>query len=238
MTEPRLFDVVFVDFYGTLATGDPQAVEATCARVIADHDLPMTAGELASVWGRRFLRAIETCNHDGFLTLYDCECLTLQETVSSYVAGIDPRPYADMLKAYWADPPAAPNACAALAALETPVCVVSNADTEDIHRAIERLGLPVDAVVTSEEARSYKPDRWIFDTALERMQVRPERVLHVGDSLHSDVAGAQALGIATCWVCYTDRILDVGTAVPDYKISDLMELRAILSRSGPEFACP
>jgi putative hydrolase of the HAD superfamily len=60
------------------------------------------------------------------------------------------------------------------------------------------------------------------------MQVAPDRVLHVGDSLHSDVGGAQALGIKCCWVCYEHRILDVGEAVPDHKISHLSDLHAIL----------
>ena len=67
-----------------------------------------------------------------------------------------------------------------------------------------------------------------IQTALRRMSVDPSRVLHVGDSLHSDIGGAGNLGIATCWVCYEDRILDVGTCRADYKIRSLLELRQIL----------
>jgi HAD superfamily hydrolase (TIGR01509 family) len=116
-----------------------------------------------------------------------------------------------------------------LAAIDIPICIVSNADTDDIHRAIEHCRFRVDAVVTSEDARSYKPHAGIFERALKEMKVAPNRVLHVGDSLHSDIDGANRLGIGTCWVCYEERILDLGNARPDHKVSSLLDLNAILA---------
>ena len=223
------YDVLFIDFYGTIVTGDRHAVEQTSARVVADHRLPLTAPQLAERWGRIFFSAIERCNHDGFLTLFDCECLTLCDAVAPWIADLDPRPYARMLKDYWSDPPLAPGAAEALAALDLPVCVVSNADTEDVWQAIARRNLPIRHVVTSEDTRSYKPDSAIFQRALQVMGASPDRILHVGDSLHSDVGGARPLGIATCWICYEDRILDVGTEHADHKIHNLKELKQVLS---------
>jgi 2-haloacid dehalogenase/putative hydrolase of the HAD superfamily len=228
MKRPR-YDALFLDFYGTLVTGDREAVEATCTRIVDDLDLPLTAAELSVVWGKRFFNAIEQRNGHGFLTLFECECVTLCEALAPWRVDIDPEPYARMLKDYWSDPPAAPHAREILAELDLPVCVVSNADTEDVVAAIERRGFRVDAVVTSEDARAYKPSADIFRMALERMNVAPRRVLHAGDSLHSDVAGAAALGIATCWVCYASRILDVGDAIPDHKISNISELTSLLA---------
>lgn len=224
----RRFDVLFIDFYGTLVTGDRAAVERTCARVVTDHDLPMTAPELAIAWGNRFFDAIGSANHEAFETLFALECRTLCETIAPYVARIDPTPYAQMLKDYWQDPPVAPGACEALDAVKLPVCVVSNADTEDVVSAVSRRNLRVDRIVTSEDARSYKPDAAIFELALREMNVSPDRVLHAGDSLHSDVGGAAPLGMATCWVHYEDRILDVGNGKADYRVSHLGELCSIL----------
>ena len=221
------YDTLFVDFYGTLVTGDRAAVEATCRSVVEDFALPMTAPELALTWGKRFFEAIDTCNHDGFLTLFECECRTLRETLHPLVGDIDPTPYVQMLKDYWSAPPPVPDLHQALGAIKIPICVVSNADTEDILCAIERLRLPVSEVVTSQDARSYKPDPAIFQQALEKTGTDPRRVLHAGDSLHSDVGGAERMGMATCWVCYEDRILDVGTSRADYKIRNLLELRKI-----------
>lgn len=53
----------------------------------------------------------------------------------------------------------------------------------------------VDAVVTSAEVGAAKPDPAIFEHALELAGARPEDVVHVGDSLENDVAGARAAGI-------------------------------------------
>ncbi len=222
------FDAVFIDFYGTLVTGDRRAVEATCARVVDENAMRLSAAELAEAWGRRFFQAIETCNRERFETLFDCECRTLCETVEPHIGVIDPVPYARMLKHYWSAPEPADGALQALQVIDVPVCIVSNADTEDIHKAVGRCGLEVDCIVTSEDARSYKPDEDIFRRALEEVGVRRDRVIHVGDSIHSDVCGAQKLGIATCWVCYSDRILDVGEGTPDHTVHSLLDLPELL----------
>lgn len=228
----RRFDALFIDYYGTLADGDRLAVETTCARVVEDLALPMTAAELAITWGRRFFQEIEVANHDRFLNLYDCEARTLVDTLEPLGVDADPRLYCDMLKHYWATAPAHADALAALAGLDVPVCCVSNADTDDITASIARHGFRLDAVVVSEAVRCYKPDPHIFRVALDALGVSPERVLHVGDSLHSDVGGAQSAGIATAWICRNGRIFDTGQSTPDYKIHSLIELHTILGQSA------
>lgn len=58
-----------------------------------------------------------------------------------------------------------------------------------------------DAVVISDEVGIKKPDPAIFGIALERAGERDRaKVLMVGDSLSSDIAGAAAAGIDACWV--------------------------------------
>ncbi len=45
-----------------------------------------------------------------------------------------------------------------------------------------------------------KPDPAIYDQALAALNVPAGRVLAVGDSLRTDVAGATGVGLASCWV--------------------------------------
>jgi HAD superfamily hydrolase (TIGR01459 family) len=45
-----------------------------------------------------------------------------------------------------------------------------------------------------------KPDPAIYQPVLELLAVPPGRVLAVGDALRTDIAGAQRVGIASCWV--------------------------------------
>jgi HAD superfamily hydrolase (TIGR01459 family) len=45
-----------------------------------------------------------------------------------------------------------------------------------------------------------KPDPAIYQPVLERLDLPPEQVLAVGDSLRTDIAGASGVDIAACWV--------------------------------------
>jgi HAD superfamily hydrolase (TIGR01459 family) len=45
-----------------------------------------------------------------------------------------------------------------------------------------------------------KPDPAIYQPLLARLGCAPERVLAVGDALHTDIAGAAGVAIAACWV--------------------------------------
>jgi putative hydrolase of the HAD superfamily len=58
-----------------------------------------------------------------------------------------------------------------------------------------RLDRFFDFVLTSEEAGVEKPDPHIFWMALERMKLKKEEVLYVGDDLSSDLKGARNTGI-------------------------------------------
>ena len=221
------FDAVLIDFYGTIAAGDRAAVEATCATIVSACRLSISPGEFAVWWGERFFRVVEESSHAGFRTLYECEMTSLTETLKDMRVNADPAPFVAQLEAYWRDPPLHQDAVEFLNGLQVPVCVVSNADTEPLQAAIGKHGLRFDAVVSSESVRAYKPDGHIFRQALARIGTDPARTLHVGDSLHSDVSGAQSVGIAAAWVRRTDRIHDIGQCRPCRTCSTLTELGAL-----------
>ncbi len=266
------FDGLFIDMYGTLTTGDKAAVEAVCREIVHDTAVrrptgePLTAPELAIIWGERFFADMEACNGDGFRTLFELESASLVRTMAALGVQVDPAPYVTRLSAYWRDPPLQPEVrdflqrCAAAPAtgpaagratrLSTlvresslapraprplPLCIVSNADQADLEAALHRLelqvgpGFHVAAVITSEEARSYKPHPAIFELALARTGWRRDRVVHIGDSLHSDVGGARAAGLRSAWVNRAHRIHDIGTCTPDHECTDLLDVLQCLA---------
>ena len=228
----RRFDALLIDFYGTLSSGDRDAVARSCRRVVAELDLPLTSEELAVRWGECFFALVDESNGPHFRTLYECELESLRRLLAEFGRQADPAPLVADLEAYWIDPPLHADAAAFLRGLEIPVCCVSNADAAPLARAIERHGLRFDAVVCSETVRSYKPDTVIFEAALKALGVAADRVMHVGDSLHSDIGGATKLGITSTWIRRGSRIHDVGTAQPDHIISVLTELPALLNGVG------
>jgi len=221
---------VFMDFYGTLAAADREAVESVCQAVIDDHHLDVDAADLAVRWGHRYFDEIEAVNGDRFRLLAEIEGDTLIETVRALAGTIDPAPYIARLNRYLAQPPLFDEVHEVLGALTLPVCIVSNADERELQAAVAYHGLAFHSVVTSESARSYKPGPGIFEAALQLTGWPADRVLHIGDSLHSDVGGAHQAGIRAAWVNRGGRISDIGTETPDYHWTDL---RPVISLQDP-----
>jgi putative hydrolase of the HAD superfamily len=92
--------------------------------------------------------------------------------------------------------PDAPPALRALRSHGVRLVVVSNWDCslpEWLRRA--GLGDMLDGAVSSAVVGCAKPAPGIFHAALDLAGVAPERALHVGDSVRSDVDGARAAGV-------------------------------------------
>lgn len=104
-------------------------------------------------------------------------------------------------KVLWSEPtPHAAQTVGALRREGIAVVIVTNSDghaAENLRAAglLEATGLTEADVVDSTVVGSTKPDRVIFEAALERAGATADEVVHVGDMLSTDVVGAQAMGI-------------------------------------------
>ncbi len=83
-------------------------------------------------------------------------------------------------------------------------------------------------IVISDEIGFAKPDGRFFTHALDEAGGPPiDSVLMVGDNLRSDIAGATAAGLATCW--YNPDGIDAPTDQPiDHTIEHLNQLHSIV----------
>ena len=85
-------------------------------------------------------------------------------------------------------------------------------------------------VVFAQDHGVEKPDPEIYRIALQQAGCSPEQLLHVGDSLQNDVAGAvgaAGTGIRCVWLNRNRMNNDTGV-IPDYEIESLQELHRIL----------
>ncbi|MFP8955915.1 HAD family hydrolase [Natrialbaceae archaeon A-CW3] len=73
-----------------------------------------------------------------------------------------------------------------------------------------------------------KPDATPFERALSGLEAAPGTTIHVGDSLHADVAGANAMGMDSAWVDPGIDIQSPGDHEPTYELASLEELNGIL----------
>lgn len=114
------------------------------------------------------------------------------------------------------------------------LAVISNVDDDLFEDSAAQLRVPFAAVITARQVRAYKPDPALFHHAIARLAVPKERILHVAQSLHHDVAPAQQLGMATVWVNRRHGRPGSGatprsTASADHVVPDLATLAAQLT---------
>ena len=69
-----------------------------------------------------------------------------------------------------------------------------------------------------------KPSACIFHAACARLQLAPRQVLHVGDDVEMDVAGAAGAGLATCWLNRDGRPWPRTDLRPDLEFDTLAAL--------------
>lgn len=89
----------------------------------------------------------------------------------------------------------------------------------------EKCGLPdrFSFVVFSQDVGVEKPDAEMFLTVCRYAGCDPCELMHIGDSLESDVAGANGVGAVSVWL-NRDIIENETGIVPDYEIRSLVEL--------------
>jgi 2-haloacid dehalogenase len=116
------------------------------------------------------------------------------------------------------------------------LAVVSNVDDDLFARAAPKLGVRLHAVVTAEQARSYKPSLAMFRLALDRLARPVPEILHVAQSLYHDIAPARDLGLTTVWVNRRGKKRGPGAsppseARPDLEVPDLATLARLAARA-------
>lgn len=82
-------------------------------------------------------------------------------------------------------------------------------------------------MIVSEEVNSSKPNPKIFNVLLQKIKLKSDEVIMIGDSLEKDIKGAQSANIKAIW--YNPKHKKNNTDIsPDYQITSLMELKEIL----------
>ena len=109
------------------------------------------------------------------------------------------------------------------------LAIVSNVDDDLFSNSARQLGVVFEQVVTAEQVQSYKPDPTHFHEVLSRLELPPEQVLHVAQSLYHDIGPAKELGLKSVWVNRRSGKDGGGatkpsSAIPDLEVSGLMAL--------------
>ena len=100
----------------------------------------------------------------------------------------------------WGPHPDVPEGLARLAK-EIPLVLLTNSMVSQIHHNAAKLGAPIHAVLTAEEAGAYKPHLRAFEYMLDTLGCGPDDITHVSSSFRHDLMSAYDMGIKSkVWV--------------------------------------
>ena len=129
----------------------------------------------------------------------------------------------------WGPYPDVPPALERLRAAGVKLAIITNSDDDLMARNVANIGVPIDRVITAEQARAYKPSPVIFAYALDQLGCDPADLVHVAQGFEYDIVPAHTLGWERVWINrYTlagDPAYGPYHEVPDLSgVPDLLDL--------------
>lgn len=115
-----------------------------------------------------------------------------------------------------------------------PLAIVSNGVSFVQRRRLKDSGLLpcFSKIFISSEIGVMKPHAGFFNHVLAAFpQLSPRKLLIIGDSLTSDIAGGSRAGLDTCWVNFQHKPLPPNTLRPLYEVDSLEALGSLLVES-------
>lgn len=224
MLDPDGITTLTFDCYGTLVDWEAGAIRAI-RPLLERHGVTLSDDETIAVMGEiehrftvppyRSYRSILTSVIEGFGERYGFP-----------VTAADRDVLAASVPAWTAFPDTA-DALRALAS-RYKLAVISNIDDDLFAATAKHLPDVFTDVITAEQARSYKPDIGIFETALGRLGVKGSEVAHIAEGA-GEVVPARKLGCATVWIRRNGRSAGSLIEEPDDQYHDL---RSLVERLG------
>lgn len=190
---------VFIDFYGTVVHEDGEVIQKVSQKIF-DTGTVKDKSEIGSYWWNEFQTAFLEAYGDNFKTQRELEYQSLSKTIQCFHSSANAEELSEMMFEHWIRPPIFEESKQFFVLCPVPVYIVSNIDRVDILNAVAYHGLKPVKIFTSEDAKSYKPRKELFELALNSTGFSAEQVVHIGDSLSSDIKGAAAVGISAVWV--------------------------------------
>lgn len=223
------FTYLTFDCYGTLIDWE-RGILAALRPVLDRHEIAISDDAALALYGE-----LESAAERGPYRPYRALLATVMDGFGErlgFTSSADERAALALSVGDW---PPFPDTVAALQTLARRfrLAILSNIDDDLFAGSARRLEVAFAAVVTAEQVGSYKPDPGNFRALLARLDVAPDRVLHVAQSLFHDIAPANALGLSTVWVNRRHDRPGFGatppaTARPDLETPDLQTLARLV----------
>jgi 2-haloacid dehalogenase len=107
------------------------------------------------------------------------------------------------------------------------LAIISNSDDDIIAGNVRRIGVPIDHVITAQQARAYKPSPVVFAYALRTLGCDPGDIVHVAQGFDYDIMPLHDLRWTRVWINRYGKTGDPAYG-PYHELPDLSGLPALL----------
>lgn len=189
----------FLDFYGTVVHEDGEVVKKI-SQLIYETGKAESPSEVDSFWWKDFQNLFNNSYGNTFETQRALEKKSIKHTLEKFASNENIDKLSNYMFEHWVKPPIFEESKKFFEISPLPIYIVSNINANDVLRAIEFHQLSPSGIFTSEDAKAYKPRKELFELALNTTGLHVDEVIHIGDSLSSDVKGASSVGIKAIWL--------------------------------------
>jgi haloacid dehalogenase superfamily, subfamily IA, variant 1 with third motif having Dx(3-4)D or Dx(3-4)E len=221
-----MIKTIIFDCYGTLISTGDGSIQAT-SEILKLNNCNIKAEVFYRHWKRRF---IDICRSKPFMTEAEAFNISLKDLYQHYSIQGKPKSDVKIMLNTLGNRRAYPDVLGTLSKLKDRYKLVigSNSDHDPLTKDLTNNHIKVHKVYSSEQLRVYKPDAEFFQKILDDLNVTPEEVIYVGDSLIDDIYGSSIIGIQSIWLNRKHEQLRDDIPEPLYEINNLEEITELL----------
>lgn len=210
---------IFMDYTGTMVQEDEPYTRELLGYFMKHSDLKDPQEILKVVWGQ--VKEIEAKSYgDQFIKNDERAKQILAYCQEHYGLNGDLAYMLEVWRNIWIKAPLYDDVKPFFEKSGLPIYVLSNDDLSYLQESMRLKDLHPAGIISAELARACKPHPAIFEKAMEVAGIAPEEVIHIGDSMVSDVEPAKALGIKPIYLSRSREVSVDGVRV----IRSLQEL--------------
>lgn len=190
---------VFIDYTGTMVQEDEPYTRELLGYFIAHSNLKDPKEILRIVWGK--VKEIESGSFgDTFEGVDKRTDRILDYCVKNCGLTGDLEHMHNIWSKIWVKAPLFDDVKPFFERTKLPIYVLSNDDLCYIEESMKIKGLNPADIISADMARACKPSNLIFEKALKIAGVSTDEVVHIGDSIVSDVEPATKMGITPIYL--------------------------------------
>ena len=219
-----MIKAIFVDFYGTLVEEDDKVVSSIVDNVVnKSNKKSINHNDVGQFWWKEFVSLCNIHNGKNFKLQKEIEYISLKSTALKFESEINVENELEKQFEYWKKPMIFSDSLFFLEKIQFPVVIVSNIDRNEIIEAIDYIKIGVKNIITSEDTLYYKPNENMFKIAMKRNNLSANEIIHIGDSISSDILGANNVNIKSIWLNRNGK-QNKTNAIPDLIANDFIEV--------------